>query len=247
MLQDLNARHVLEYKKTVEFLKYALGNRAAKPGNGKLSSVTTNFNKSVISASMMSANALHNQSRMSSGPSAIKARQRSLMQIRPTASTQSHISQLPPISGSAKSMNQASAELEQSLNKGRTKSVAGRSWKANQNLTGGKVQRRVSDIDNAALDVSIQPSNMRMKAPTQSSKLPHLMARKQAKNSVISSQRGNKKVAGSHMAMHQSQNDAMMMHQEQSPSTNEEGVMFIDGNSAPEFTQQTTESKDSPQ
>lgn len=65
MLQDLNQRHVLEYKKTVEFCKYALGNRAAKPGNGKLSSVSTNHNKSLISASMMSANALHNQSRMS--------------------------------------------------------------------------------------------------------------------------------------------------------------------------------------
>ena len=28
MLQDLNQRHVLEYKKTLEFLKFALGNRA---------------------------------------------------------------------------------------------------------------------------------------------------------------------------------------------------------------------------
>jgi hypothetical protein len=38
MLQDLQQKHVLEYKKTVEFLKYALGNRASKPGNGKIDS-----------------------------------------------------------------------------------------------------------------------------------------------------------------------------------------------------------------
>lgn len=79
MLQDLNQRHILEYKKTVEFCKYALGNRAVKPGNGKLSSVAINHNNSMITASMMSANALNNQSRMSQGPSAIKARQRSLL------------------------------------------------------------------------------------------------------------------------------------------------------------------------
>ncbi len=49
MLQDLNQRHVLEYKKTVDFLKFALGNRAptkAKPIAG---------NSAIIGTSMQSA------------------------------------------------------------------------------------------------------------------------------------------------------------------------------------------------
>ena len=38
MLQDLNQRHVLEYKKTVDFLKYALGNRAPAKGQRSIAS-----------------------------------------------------------------------------------------------------------------------------------------------------------------------------------------------------------------
>ena len=77
MLQDLKQRHVLEYKKTVDFLKFALGNRSA-PNK----TVAANAqNKSIISASMASASQMHNQSKMSMGPSGIKARQRSLIQM----------------------------------------------------------------------------------------------------------------------------------------------------------------------
>ena len=70
MLQDLNQKHVLEYKKTVEFLKFALGNRAPTKAEGK----TMQPNASMMSASMVSAGMMHAQSRMSMGPSGIKAR-----------------------------------------------------------------------------------------------------------------------------------------------------------------------------
>ena len=152
MLQDLNQRHVQEYKKTVEFLKYALGNRAAKPGNGKLSSVTASHHKSVISASMMTANALHNQSRMSQGPSAIKARQRSLMQTRPGVSNPAgRTTVLPPIQKAAKAVN--GGALEGGTLKGRTKSLAGNSSRKPSN--GQMMQGRGLDIDKTALDVNI--------------------------------------------------------------------------------------------
>ena len=60
MLQDLNSRHILEYKKTVEFLKFALGNRApTKPNQNSIN------NNSMLSASMASASQMHNQSRLS--------------------------------------------------------------------------------------------------------------------------------------------------------------------------------------
>ena len=55
MLQDLNARHVLEYKKTTEFLKYSLGNRV--PAYVKNA---PNQGNSVLSASMASASMMHN-------------------------------------------------------------------------------------------------------------------------------------------------------------------------------------------
>lgn len=73
MLQDLNQRHVLEYKKTLEFLKFALGNRAPTKGGSSMMGSQAH-SKSLISASMMSANQMHNQSRLSEGPSGIKAR-----------------------------------------------------------------------------------------------------------------------------------------------------------------------------
>ena len=59
MIQDLNQRHVLEYKKTVEFLRFALGNRA--PTKGVTSKVAGGVHaNSVISASMMSASQINN-------------------------------------------------------------------------------------------------------------------------------------------------------------------------------------------
>ena len=80
MLQDLNQRHVLEYKKTLEFLKFALGNRApTKKGNQTSMASQAPNQQSLVSASMKSASQMHNQSRLSEGPSGIKARQRSLL------------------------------------------------------------------------------------------------------------------------------------------------------------------------
>lgn len=73
MLQDLKQRHVIEYKKTVEFLKFALGHRSAPNQKAAMAKM------SVVSTSLANATHLHNQSRLSSGPSAIKVRQRSLM------------------------------------------------------------------------------------------------------------------------------------------------------------------------
>ena len=71
MLTDMNARHLKEHKRTSEFLRYALGNRA--PAKAK------NVPPPLASAgtSMVSASQLHNQSILSAGPSNVKARQRS--------------------------------------------------------------------------------------------------------------------------------------------------------------------------
>ena len=71
MIQDLNQRHVLEYKKTVEFLRFALGKRAPTKGMlggsklGGTSVVGGIAPNSVISASMISASQINNQSRLS--------------------------------------------------------------------------------------------------------------------------------------------------------------------------------------
>ena len=46
MLRDLSKRHQVEYKKTVEFLKYALGNRAPKPAKNLMLSDNSTLLKS---------------------------------------------------------------------------------------------------------------------------------------------------------------------------------------------------------
>ena len=71
MLKDMNQRHVHEYKRTVDFLKYALSNHNVnKTKPSELKSV-----KSVISVSMLSP---RQSTTMSIGPSGIKARHHSL-------------------------------------------------------------------------------------------------------------------------------------------------------------------------
>ena len=96
MLQDLKQRHVLEYKKTVEFLKFALGSRSA-PNQKKAMQ-----EKSIMGSSISNASAMHNQSRMSQGPSGIKVRQRSLMQMQ--GGTQgSSVTKLPALAGMQRS------------------------------------------------------------------------------------------------------------------------------------------------
>jgi len=46
MLRDMNKRHQIEYKKTVEFLKYALGNKAPKPAKNLILSDNTSMMQS---------------------------------------------------------------------------------------------------------------------------------------------------------------------------------------------------------
>ena len=86
------------------------------------------------------------------------------------------------------------------------------------------MQRRPVEIDNAVLDVRIQQAGNKNKSVSKTSKLPHLMARKQAKN-PSSHQSGPRKantsMNGASQMIHESsfgsgshQNAAMMMNQE---------------------------------
>ena len=138
MLQDLNSRHVLEYKKTIEFLKYALGNRAQKPSNGKLNSQPS---QSVISTSMINANMINNQSRMSQGPSAIKARQRSILQVH---SSMSQSSKLPAIPGAQPASAMGGGINSAHAIKGRTKSLIG--GQAAANGTSSRLRGNASNL-----------------------------------------------------------------------------------------------------
>ena len=71
MMKDMNQRHVHEYKRTVDFLKYALSNHNVnKQKASELKSV-----KSVISVNMLSP---RQGTHMSFGPSALKAKHHSL-------------------------------------------------------------------------------------------------------------------------------------------------------------------------
>lgn len=54
MLQDLKQRHVLEYKKTVDFLKFALGNRSATNQKAAMEK------KSIMGTSINNASQMHN-------------------------------------------------------------------------------------------------------------------------------------------------------------------------------------------
>ena len=56
MLRDMGKRHQTEQKKTIEFLKYALGNRAPKPAKNLMVNDGSTFMKSQTSMSMSNKN-----------------------------------------------------------------------------------------------------------------------------------------------------------------------------------------------
>ena len=121
-VQDLKQRHVLEYKKTSEFLKFALGHRSATNQKAAMA------NKSIMSASLANASQMHNQSRMSSGPSGIKARQRSLLQSHDSGS----VTKLPALAGLSRSAMQGASDLSgQNSLKSRHKSISQSSKNSN--------------------------------------------------------------------------------------------------------------------
>ena len=195
MLVDLNKRHVQEYKRTGDFLKFALGNRApVKPKFGQ------SANMSQVSASMISASQMHNQSRLSQGPSGIKARQRSVLQNHATASSPDR---LPSITGGAQTSMETNKNQIVGV-KGRHRSLAGhgsssaskgslaqksrdmQSHSLFKNSMARNAQSNTSDIETLPLNVRIQNTNKNRATPG-SSKLPHLMAMKQAKASSMAS------------------------------------------------------------
>ena len=161
--------------------------------------------KSLVSASMMSANQMHNQSRLSEGPSGIKARQRSLLSSMNRSNVVSSISRLPPIASASSALKEDSSKM-----KGRHRSVAnskalnasyaGRKGpalnsKMDMNSQQSLLRQKMGqapDISNEVLDVSIMNTDSRHRSHAKVSKLPHLMGSKQTKGDATHSPNASK-------------------------------------------------------
>ena len=244
MLQDQNQRHVLEYKKTVDFLKFALGNRA--PTKNK----TFNANASMVSSSMKSASMMHNQSRLSSGPSGIKARQRSLLQAV-KGHTSNSVTRLPAISGLSRAaalQDNGNSMMGHKSMKARHKSIA----LNNSSIGGNQSRMRVqelnnqssmfvrnnmnqngrglsSEIDDQPIDVRIDSTDNRIRSQAKVSKLPHLMAHKQSKSSIGTQKRQTGRQA-------KPSHDESMPTDPYSDAGSGGGILFMEGNDAPNFS-----------